>query len=696
MPNRLSSETSPYLLQHAHNPVDWFPWCDEAFEKASAEDKPVFLSVGYSACHWCHVMERESFEDEVIASQLNSNFVSIKVDREERPDIDQIYMAAVQLLTRRGGWPMSVFLTPDQKPFYGGTYWPPRRQMNSPGFQDVLAAVLDAWQNRRDQALQQSLELTERIGSVFPPSAGSPRSESTGSESTVCESTLQAAARSLEDSFDHIHGGFGSAPKFPHTIDIQLLLRVWRRTNSRQALHIVQRTLDKMASGGIYDHLAGGFARYSVDDKWLVPHFEKMLYDNAQLCNVYLEAYQATGEERYERVVRETLDYVTRDMTDEAGGFHSTEDADSEGVEGKFYVWDRAELTDVLGDEAADRFSKVYGVTDRGNFEGRNILYLPRRVEELCPDYGWQVDETRRELESSRRQLLERRATRIRPAKDDKVLVSWNALMIDAMARAGAAFNDAAYVGAAVTATTFIRDHMCREDGRLYHTWRKGEAKFDAYLDDYACLISSLVSVYEATFEECWIDEAVRLAELMVSHFHDPVDGGFFFTADDHEKLIARKKDYFDSSVPSGNGAAACALIRLAKLTGRSEWLLLARGTVESASGGIENAPAASGQILLALDMLIGPVFELAIVATGRDRSDLSSAVHQLFLPTRVMAARRGSSQDDRSVHLNSLFEGRDGLDGETMLYICEDASCRQPIAGAVAAKEAIARLVSS
>ena len=684
-PNRLSNETSPYLLQHANNPVDWFPWCDEAFKTAAEQDKPIFLSVGYSACHWCHVMERESFEDESIAAQLNEHFISIKVDREERPDIDQIYMAAVQLITRRGGWPMSVFLTHDRKPFYGGTYWPPRRQMNSPGFQDVLAAVLDAWTNRREQALQQSDELTERIASSFPPAGESP----------AREETLDAVAAQLEFSFDHVHGGFGGAPKFPHSMDIQLLLRVWRRSGNSGLLHVVQHTLDKMSQGGIYDHLAGGFARYSVDDKWLVPHFEKMLYDNAQLCNVYLEAYQATGEERYERVVRETLDYVIRDMTDDAGGFHSTEDADSEGEEGKYYVWDRAELVEVLGAECGDRFAEVYGVTERGNFEGRNILYLPRHLDDVCRERGWSLEETFRELSESRRRLLERRTARIRPSKDDKVLVSWNGLMIDAMARAGGAFNDVAYTRSAIAAASFICDQMCRDDGRLLHSWRHGEAKFDAYLDDYACLIQALVSVFEVTFDERWIDESVRLAELMVAHFYDAEEGGFFFTADDHEQLIARKKDYFDSSVPSGNGAAVCALIRLGKLTARPDWLQLARETIDSASGVIENAPAASGQILIGLDMLLGPVWELAIVASGRDRAELASAIHQLFLPARVVAARHHSDPESRSDHLNPLFEARLAPAEQATLYVCQDGACQQPVSGTVAAKEAIASLIA-
>jgi uncharacterized protein len=685
MPNRLSNETSPYLLQHANNPVDWYPWGDEAFDLAAELDKPVFLSVGYSACHWCHVMERESFEDEAISAELNNHFVSVKVDREERPDIDQIYMAAVQLITRRGGWPMSVFLTPDRKPFYGGTYWPPRRQMNSPGFADVLAAVLDAWHNRREQALQQSDELTDRIASSFPLADASP----------ICEQTLHTAAAQLEDSFDHVHGGFGRAPKFPHSMDIQLLLREWRRTGTKQLLHVVQHTLDKMAQGGIYDHLAGGFARYSTDDQWLVPHFEKMLYDNAQLCNVYLEAYQVTGEPRYERVVRETLDYIIREMTDEGGGFHSTEDADSEGVEGKFYAWNRDELVEVLGSDEATRFALVYGATEGGNFDGRNILYLPRSIEAACADHGWDVDETHRELAVCREKLLDRRATRIRPGKDDKVLVSWNGLMIDAMARAGATLNDWTYIQAADDAATFICEQMCREDGRLLHSWRSGEARLDAYLDDYACLIHALVSVYEATFDEHWVDEAVRLAELMVEHFHDAVDGGFFYTADDHEQLIARKKDYFDSSVPSGNGAAACALMRLSKLTGRSEWLQIATRTIESGSGVIENAPAASGQILLALDMVIGPMWELVIVASGRDQNELSAAVHQLFLPARIVAARDRSNPENYSDHLSGLFESRLAADAQSQLYVCQDGICQQPVYGTVAAKEAIARLVT-
>ncbi|HKD35689.1 MAG TPA: thioredoxin domain-containing protein, partial [Pirellulales bacterium] len=507
MPNHLATETSPYLLQHKDNPVDWYPWGPKALERAKAEQKPIFLSIGYSACHWCHVMEHESFENPRIARLLNEHFVSIKVDREERPDLDQIYMNAVQMLTGRGGWPMSVFLTPDLQPFYGGTYWPDSPRGGMPGFDQVLDAVAAAWRDRREEMTAQADELTKHLRGSAIPAAG---------DGELSERLLRQAETALERSFDPRHGGFGGAPKFPHPMDLRLLLRVWKRNQRDSMLQVITTTLDKMAAGGIYDHLGGGFHRYSVDDRWLVPHFEKMLYDNALLAAAYVEGYLATGRADYARVARETLDYILRDMTDPAGGIYSTEDADSEGEEGKFYVWTPSEIAAVLGPSAAEIFCYVYDVTDEGNFEHKSILNLPKTIEQCARIKQLDADKLRTDLAEWRAKLLAARGNRIRPGRDDKVLVSWNGLAIDALAQAAGALDEPRYLAAAKSAADFILTRMSRPDGRLLHTWR-GEAKLDAYLDDYAALCNGLVSLYEAGFDEHYIDEAVRLAKIMLA-----------------------------------------------------------------------------------------------------------------------------------------------------------------------------------
>ncbi len=690
MTNRLTDESSPYLLQHQNNPVDWFPWGEEAFAKSRTDDKPVFLSIGYSACHWCHVMEHESFENDQIAAFLNENFVSIKVDREERPDLDQIYMSAVMMLTQRGGWPMSVFLTPDGHPFYGGTYWPPEDRHGMPGFPRVLASVLDAWRNRREQLDEQAAFLTQKLQEGADAAVGS--------GDGLREEVLLAAAGKLESAFDFVNGGFGSAPKFPHSMDLQVLLRLWKRTGRDGLVDMVRLNLDKMAGGGIYDHLVGGFARYSVDARWLVPHFEKMLYDNALLTSAYIEGYLATGDEHYARVARETLDYILAYMTDEAGGFHSTEDADSEGVEGKFYVWTPAQIKAVLGDEAGERFCYVYDVSEGGNFEGNSILNLPKTIEQCARIKGWDVDELQRELSASRRKLLDVRDQRVRPGKDDKILVSWNGLMIDAMARgtglqtcssngdkdsnrSGDLFHD--YLAAACRAADFILAKMTRDDGRLLHSYRHGVAKFDAYLDDYASFTNALVTLYEETFNEHWIDEAVRLAEIMLKHFRDPAGDGFFFTADDHEQLIARQKDVQDSSVPSGNAMAATCLLRLAKLTGRQDFSDAAEGCLRLAAGLMEQHPTAAGQMLLALDFYLGPTPEIVILGDPQEENTAAvlADLRSRFIPNRVVACRADTATGHGG-HLDALFAGKEKKDTFPTVFICQNFTCQAPASG--------------
>jgi uncharacterized protein YyaL (SSP411 family) len=681
--NRLADETSPYLLQHANNPVDWHPWGPEALARAKAEQKPIFLSIGYSACHWCHVMEHESFENEAIAKVLNESFVPIKVDREERPDLDQIYMQAVQMMTGRGGWPMSMFLTPDLEPFYGGTYWPPTGRMGMPGFDQVLAAVSEAWRERRGQVREQAAQLTAELARA----AG--MNEAPGELSLA---PLTSAEAALERIFDHRYGGFGTAPKFPHPMDLRVLLRVWRRTPREGLLKLVTLTLDKMAAGGIYDQLGGGFHRYSVDERWLVPHFEKMLYDNALLAVCYLEAFQATGNGEYARVARETLDFVLREMTGPDGGFYSTQDADSEGEEGKFYVWTPAEVEAVLGEREAKTFCYVYDVSPEGNFEGRNILNLPKTLAQCAKILDRELAELTAELAQSRAKLLAVRGGRVPPGLDDKVLVSWNGLMIDAMSQAAGVLGEPRYLLAAGRAAEFISQRLRRDDGRLLHAWRGGRARFDAYLDDYACFANSLVSLYEAGFDERWIRLAAELADVMLEHFADVDGSGFFYTAADHEPLIARQKEVQDSSTPSGNAMAATALVRLGKLCGRTDYLDAARRTLAASGKLLSQHPTAAGQLLIALDFTLGPAAELVVMAPPgeADADAVLAEVRRRYLPNKVVARRPVGSS---SPLLDGLFAGKPTPASGVALYVCHNFTCDTPAIGRAAAVGQLSKL---
>lgn len=671
MSNRLAHETSPYLLQHANNPVDWYPWGREALEKSKQEEKPIFLSIGYSACHWCHVMEHESFESQAIADYLNEHFISIKVDREERPDLDQIYMNAVQLLTGHGGWPMSVFLTPELMPFFGGTYWPPTAGRGMPGFDQVLRAVVDAWENRREVALQQSRLLTERLQKIGLGSA----------ESTeIPPGRVGMAVRQMEQSFDPQHGGFGSAPKFPHTMNIDLLMRHYVDTRNENLLPMVTTTLDKMAMGGIYDHLGGGFARYSVDEYWLVPHFEKMLYDNALLIGNYVDAYRLTKDENYARVAKESCDYILRDMTDEQGGFHSTEDADSEGEEGKFYVWSPEEADQLIGDpDTAKRFREVYDITESGNFEGHNIPRLKKSIAQYAQDFGTTEQELRDELKPAKDALFNARGKRIRPGKDDKILASWNGLMIEAFAKAGAAFGNDAYITAAKKAADFVLGQMTDNAGRLLHTYRHGQSKLPAFLDDYTYLASAMFALYEATFDTKWLGQSQKLINTAIEHFYDSESGGFFYTADDHEELIARNKDFYDHSVPSGNGVAALVLAKLGKLMGNDRYIQLAQETISAAADILQRHPIAAGQLLVAYDYLNQSGSEVVIAAA--DRASCEEIVHKLhgeYRPnTLFVLAISGENLDTT---LQPLISGKSPLNGEPTVYVCENFQCNAPI----------------
>ncbi len=666
MPNQLATESSPYLLQHQDNPVNWYPWGEQALQRAKDENKPIFLSIGYSACHWCHVMEHESFEDEKIAALLNDKFINIKVDREERPDLDQIYMNAVQILSGRGGWPMSVFLTPELKPFFGGTYWPPQPRGQMPGFIQIIEGVQRAWVNRNQQALAYADELTEQLQRVdFSQQDDQP---------PLSNDYIDTALVTLENNFDFQHGGFGTSPKFPHVTNLELLLRSWTRTENQTLLDMVLVNLDKMALGGIYDHLGGGFARYSVDARWLVPHFEKMLYDNGQLVDIYLHAYQVTGSPLYEQTVRQTCNYILHTMTDsEHGCFYSTEDADSEGEEGKFYVWSRQEVLEVLGEQGGEHFCDVYDITEQGNFEGHNILHLRQPLE------------SPQNLETERQKLFEHRESRIRPGLDDKVLVSWNALMIQSLAQAGIVLEAPDYLQAAVRASEFILDHMTtRSSGkqlRLFHSWRHEKAGLNAYLDDYSYLANAWTTLYECTADRKWLDLAVELVESVLAHFLDDQEGGFFFTSDDHEQLIVRNKDRFDSSVPSGNSMMAYVLVRLGKLCHESSWLELGEQTIRNSASVLQRAPTGCGQMLLALDLLLNDTQEIVIHCADNDaRQKIQQQLHDGFIARRTIAYLHPGDKTQTAGILSSLAASQTPVNDQPTVYICHNFSCQKPL----------------
>ncbi len=685
--NRLLNETSPYLQQHAWNPVDWYPWGPEALDRAAAEQKPIFLSIGYSACHWCHVMEHESFEDPTIAAYLNEHFVSIKVDREERPDLDQIYMTAVQLLTHRGGWPMSVFLTPDQKPFFGGTYWPPESRHGMPGFRDVLHGVHDAWINRREKVLEAAGDLTETLqrsaDQLTPPSNLTP-------------DLVAQAARGLCRRADRTHGGFGAAPKFPHTMDLRVLLRHARRTGEMDALDVVRITLDKMAAGGIYDQLGGGFHRYSTDVRWLAPHFEKMLYDNALLIPVYLEAAQATGNTDYLRVVRETLTYIEREMQSPAGGFYSTQDADSEGVEGKFFVWQKQEIIDLLGQEQGELFCQVYDVTLHGNWEETNILNRPLPIQEIATSVGKTVDQIEQELQPAREILRLARENRIHPGRDEKILVCWNGMMIAAASLAARVLDEPRWCDMAERAADFVWQQMRQSNGGLWHTHKDGRSHLNAYLDDYACLVDGLIELYLVSGKAIHLERAAEIAEQMINRFHDPEQGGFFYTSHDHESVIARQKEIQDNATPSGNSMAAWGLIRLGYLLGKSDWEDLGRETLERMSQFASQYPSAAGQMLMAADFVLGPVQEIVFVEgeSAEENREAKRLIHDRFAPNTLLLTRSQQMSDAEIPSLlQKWFAGKSGREGKPTAYFCERGTCGLPAVGLAGIQERLRKI---
>ena len=667
MPNRLIDETSPYLLQHAGNPVDWYPWGEEALQKSRDEDKPIFLSIGYSACHWCHVMAHESFEDERTAAILNRHFVNVKVDREERPDLDQIYMSAVQALTGSGGWPMSVFLTPDGHPFYGGTYFPPQPRYGMPSFAQVLDAIDDAWQNRRDELMASGQKLVAAI-----QRQGQMDAQSASQHTELSQDTLHSAFRALLQSFDRANGGWGQAPKFPQPMILEFLLRYHHSTGNTKALDMVTQTLEAMARGGMYDQIGGGFHRYSVDDHWLVPHFEKMLYDNSQLARVYLHAWQVTGNEFFRTITEEILDYVMREMTDPAGGFYSTQDADSEGEEGKFFVWTPDEIREVLGDEA-DIFMAAYGVTRHGNFEGKNILEFVGDMEQ------------RPTLAEARRRLLEAREKRVHPGRDDKVLTSWNGLMLAAFAEAARALDRDDYRLVAESNADFLLSELRQESGRLLRTWKSnpeqgegpGEAKLNGYLEDHSYLIEGLLELYQTTFEPRWFVAAQELAETMIEHYQSP-DGGFFDTSDDHETLITRPRDLQDNASPSGNAMAATTLLKLAGFTNDLRYVDIAHQALAQMQPMLAQYPLGFGQWLQALSFTLSQPGEIAIIGEpeAADTQALLDAARDGYRPFQVVALNVPGTQPPAV----PLLQDRGLVQGQATAYVCRAFACQAPI----------------
>ena len=667
--NHLIHETSPYLLQHAHNPVNWYPWGDEALNKARSENKPVLLSIGYSACHWCHVMERESFENENIAALMNDLFVNIKVDREERPDLDEIYMSAVQMLTGRGGWPMTVFLTPDGKPFYGGTYFPPEDRHGMPGFPKILVGVANAYRDRPQDIEKSVTQIVAALKRM---------SQSSASAGSFTPEIIGESAQQISRAYDSDHGGFGQAPKFPNAGVYELFLRQHYHSKDARYGEMVTYTLRQMANGGIYDHLGGGFHRYSVDEKWLVPHFEKMLYDNAQLVRIYAQAYCATGDVFFRQVVEETVDYLLREMGHGEGGFYSTQDADSEGEEGKYFVWTQDELNRILGEETGEIFGRIYDVTDFGNFEGKNILHPVLTVDQAAKLFRKEPNEIAVLVRDARVRLFAAREKRLKPIRDDKILTSWNGLALSGLAEAIKILPRPDFIEAAQRTAAFLYTKMFR-DALLLHTYRLGEGKILAYLDDYAFLGLGLLDLYEAIFDRSHIERAEGLATILIREFWDDADGAFFFTGKSHEQLVSRAKPVYDSSVPSGNAAAAQFLLRLYYFTGNDDYLSRAEEVLRSYHDAMENQPFGFAHMLCALDLFLNKPKEVVVIGHQSDPETVEfiSKIHHLYLPNKILQL---VSPEESLEKISPLLAGKRQIDGRPTAYVCHNSTCSAPV----------------
>jgi uncharacterized protein YyaL (SSP411 family) len=660
MPNRLVKETSPYLLQHADNPVDWYPWGDEALSRARAEDKPILLSIGYSACHWCHVMAHESFENNEIARLMNENFVNIKVDREERPDLDAVYMEAVQAITGSGGWPLTVFLTPDRQPFFGGTYFPPQDRHGIPGFPKVIRTVADAYQNRRS-------EIETAVRQIM--AALTSKTKSSAVKESLVADTVEQAYQGLRQDFDKDNGGFGGAPKFPQPMTIEFLLRYFHRSQDTGALEMINLTLEKMARGGIYDQLGGGFHRYATDSSWLVPHFEKMLYDNALLSRVYLHAYLVTGKQLFRSIAGETLDYVLREMTSANGGFYSTQDADSEGVEGKYYVWTPEEIMEVLREKDGKIVSDYFGVTAQGNFDGRNILHV-------VGDLGTEASST---IKQARISLLKKREQRIKPNRDEKILASWNGLMLASLAEAACILDRDDYLAAAVANGSFLLNSMI-SDVYLKHAYQDGQTKIDGYLDDYALVIDGLLALHQATFSGEFLEQALRLGEVMVKQFWDEATNTFYDTSERHEDLFVRPRSSYDGALPSGASAATIALLKLAKLTDKEQFEQTAVSALESMQESMRQHPLGFSNWLCALDFYLSTPKEIVIVGPRDNHAtlELLQTLCSIWLPNKVVAAY--DPADPSPASELTLFENRQMIGNKPTVYVCEQYACQTPV----------------
>jgi uncharacterized protein len=672
--NRLLYEKSPYLLQHADNPVDWFAWGEEAFRKAKKEDKPVFISIGYATCHWCHVMAHESFEDEEIAQVLNTYFIAIKVDREERPDIDTIYMSVCQAMTGRGGWPLSLFMTHEGKPFFAGTYFPKLSRMGMPGFMDILTKIAFLWENDRGQLLEASEKITTHLTSIL---------DSSTSTVALDLDILQKGYKQLEMSFDPTWGGFGTAPKFPTPHHLRFLLRWHKRSGDLRALKMVEETLDAMKRGGIFDQIGFGFHRYSVDRRWLVPHFEKMLYDQALLAMAYIEAYQVTENLKYAQAAHEIFTYVQRDMTSPHGGFYSAEDADSEGIEGLFYLFTPHEVTRHLGEERGSLFCRFYHITEKGNFEeGRSILHVPRALQVFAEKEGMDIRKLEKIMEDARRKLFAIRKRRIHPQKDDKILTSWNGLMITAFARGYQVFGNQAYADAARRAADFVLKNLRTSFGRLLRRYRQGDAAYPGYLDDYAFLIAGLLDLYEATFEVSYLEEAVQLNESMIDIFWDKQGGGLYFSGQGNESLIMRSKEVYDGALPSGNSVAALNFLRLSRMTGNIKLEQRAEQLISAFSKQVADQPMAHTQLLIALDFMIGPSQEIVIAgdATLANTQTMVRAIQRSFLPNTVVLLRLQGREGKRLSSLSPFVEAMSSIHNQPTVYVCENYACKAPI----------------
>lgn len=668
--NHLINETSPYLLQHAHNPVNWFPWGEQALQLARKLDCPIFLSIGYSACHWCHVMEQESFENEAIAQILNENFIAIKVDREERPDIDEIYMTAVQLMTGSGGWPLSVWLTPNLEPFFGGTYFPPEDRWGRAGFKNILLQIAQLWQQRRGEVLNSANQITASLNQI---------NQVQSEEAVLDQSLWQLAFKSAEQRFDERHGGFGSAPKFPMAMELSFLLRYYFHTVEKRALAMIEKSLQEMANGGIFDHLGGGFHRYSTDQRWLVPHFEKMLYDNALLSITYLEAYQITKNVSYKETAIATLDYVLREMTSPEGGFYSSQDADSEGEEGKFYVWQKSEIETILGKDESRLFCDIYDVSDQGNWEGKNILHLRRSFEGAAKEYGLSLLELKDRLAKDRQKLFESRSKRSSPGTDDKILIDWNGLMISAFCKAFQILGEQKYLTVAQKAVDFLLEKLYI-DGRILKTYRHGKSHLNGYLSDYAFLVAALINLYESDFDGNYLAKAIEINALMLQKFWDEKSGGFFFTPDDHERLIVRTRNAYDNAIPSGNSVAVHNLLKLSQFTGDFNLKDKAERTLKLFTSQMQRSPSGFAVLLSSLDYFWGNPKEI-VIAGDRDAGQTMSmieAVHQHYLPNKILAYADPEILD-RKESLLPAIEGKISKDGQAKIFVCENYACQSP-----------------